>query len=71
MSTTNTYAVEGMTCAHCVAAVTGEITTLPGVRDVAIDLVAGGVSALRVTSDDALEPAVVSRAVDGAGYRIV
>ena len=46
MSTTSTYAVEGMTCAHCVAAVTDEITMLRGVRDVAIDLVAGGVSAL-------------------------
>ena len=71
MSTTSTYAVEGMTCVHCVAAVTDEITMLPGVRDVAIDFVAGGVSAVRVTSDEALEPAAVSEAVGEAGCRLV
>ena len=71
MSTTSTYAVEGMTCAHCVAAVTNEITILPGVQHVAIDLVAGGVSAVRVTSDDALDPMAVSEAVDEAGYSLV
>ena len=71
MSTTSTYAVEGMTCAHCVAAVTDEITMLRGVRDVAIDLVAGGVSALRVTSDGTLERAAVFAAVDAAGYSLI
>ena len=42
MSTTTTYLVTGMTCGHCVAAVTEEIGRLDGVSDVDVDLVAGG-----------------------------
>jgi hypothetical protein len=33
------YRVEGMTCGHCVAAVTAELRELPGVEDVKVDLV--------------------------------
>ncbi len=42
MSETTTIQVAGMTCGHCVSAVTEELTQLPGVTDVTIDLVAGG-----------------------------
>ena len=38
---TATYTVTGMTCAHCVSAVTGELSSLPGVTDVRIDLASG------------------------------
>ena len=34
-------AVDGMTCAHCVAAIDRAVSSLPGVRDVAIDLAGG------------------------------
>jgi copper chaperone len=68
--TTNSYAVTGMTCGHCVSAVTEELTRLTGVRNVAIDLVAGGTSTVRVDSDDALDDAQVRAAVDEAGYEV-
>ena len=68
MSTTATYSVTGMTCEHCVGAVTGEIRQLPGVSDVEIDLVPGGVSAVRVTSAAPLAQPAVREAVAEAGY---
>ena len=37
MSQTTTYTVTGMTCTHCVQAVTSEITELPGVSSVRVD----------------------------------
>ena len=65
--TTSTYRVTGMTCGHCVAAVTEEISALPGVTDVAVDLASGDVT---VASDVALDPAAVASAVDEAGYAL-
>ena len=49
--TSATYQVTGMTCEHCVRAVTGELTNLDGVTDVSVDLVPGGKSAVTVTSE--------------------
>jgi copper chaperone len=71
MSTTATYTVSGMTCGHCVSAVTSELTQLDGVTDVNVDLVAGGESQVTVTSAAPLEPAKVVEAVDEAGYEVV
>ena len=68
--TTQTYSVSGMTCGHCTAAVTEEISKLIGVQDVKIDLVAGGTSAVHVTSESALDEASVREAVDEAGYEL-
>jgi copper chaperone CopZ len=51
--------------------VTEELTKLPGVRDVTIDLVAGGTSPVHVISDTPLDDAQVRRAVDEAGYELV
>jgi copper chaperone len=65
--TTATYTVQGMTCGHCVASVTGALTQLPGVRDVTVDLDTGQVT---VTSDEELDTPVVRDAVDGAGYAL-
>ena len=67
MSTTNTYHVTGMTCDHCVSAVTSELTQLTGVREVAVDLPTGGVT---VTSDAPLPVDQVRQAVDEAGYEL-
>ncbi len=36
--------VKGMSCAHCVAAMTKAMTSLPGVSKVAVDLASGRVS---------------------------
>ena len=71
MSTALTYGVTGMTCEHCVRAVTDELTALRGVRDIAVDLVAGGTSTVRVVCDSPLPEQTVREAVDEAGYTLV
>jgi copper chaperone CopZ len=68
--TTTTYRVDGMTCGHCVAAVTAELTNVAGVRDVSIELVVGGASAVVVSSDAALPLHEIRDAVDEAGYSL-
>ena len=68
--TDRTYTVTGMTCGHCVGAVTEELGKLPGVSDVAVDLVAGGASAVTVTSAAPLDEPAVREAVDEAGYEL-
>jgi copper chaperone len=67
MSSTTTYTVTGMTCSHCVSAVTGELSHLQGVTDVRIDLATGAVA---VTSDAPLAVDDVRAAVDEAGYEL-
>ena len=69
--TTTTYQVTGLTCGHCVSAVTEELSALPEVTDVAVDLVAGGVSNVTVTSEQPVPAESVSAALDEAGdYRL-
>lgn len=64
---TTTYLIKGMTCGHCVNAVSGELGRVPGVREVQVDLAAGSAT---VTSDGPLDPSVVREAVDEAGYEV-
>ena len=68
---TTTYTVRGMTCGHCVNAVTEELLTVMGVTGVAIDLVEGGDSSVSVTSTEPLDMDQVKAAVDEAGYELV
>jgi copper chaperone CopZ len=68
--TTHTYSVNGMTCGHCIAAVTEELTALEGVTDVSIDLVEGGTTPVTVISDEPLDPTLVAEAIDEAGYAL-
>ena len=63
-----TINVSGMTCGHCVSAVTMELSLLPTVTEVDVDLESGQV---RITSDAALEPAQLATAIDEAGYELV
>jgi copper chaperone CopZ len=65
---TATYTVTGMTCGHCVAAVTEELSKLPGVTAVDVDLASGVAT---VQSIDPLEAQAVADAVDEAGYSVV
>lgn len=65
--TESTYTVVGMTCDHCVRAVTGEVSRLPGVNDVDVDLVTGQV---RVTSDEPVDDEAIAAAVEEAGYEV-
>ena len=66
--TTTTYQVKGMTCGHCVSAVTEELRRVDGVSDVEVDLASGNVT---VSSDAPLEAEAVRAAVDEAGYEVV
>jgi copper chaperone CopZ len=64
---TQTFSVNGMTCGHCVHAVTSELKELPGVSDVSVDLVAGGTSTVTVASEAPVSDADVAAALDEAG----
>ena len=68
MSSTATYTVSGMTCGHCVSSVTEEVSTIPGVTDVQVELASG---ALTITSEAPVEETAVKAAVDEAGYELV
>ena len=68
MSTVAEYQVDGMTCEHCVRAVTAELTAINGVRSVTVALVAGAISVVTVTSDAPLQQGLVAAAVEEAGY---
>lgn len=70
MSQTTTFSVDGMTCGHCVQHVTEELTALPGVTDVQIELVTGGSSPVTVVADGPLADDAVSAAVEEAGYAL-
>jgi copper chaperone len=70
VSTTRTYLIEGMTCGHCVSAVTGELTGLAGVLSVDIELVTGGASPVSVTSASPLRDSDVAAAIEEAGYAL-
>ena len=63
-----TINVSGMTCGHCVSAVTMELSLLPSVSEVDVDLESGQVT---ITSDTALEQAQLATAIDEAGYELV
>ncbi len=63
--------VEGMTCQHCVHAVTTEVSALPTVSDVAVQLVAGGPSTVTVTSTSELSDEQLRAAIEEAGYSLV
>ncbi len=67
MSENSTWTVTGMTCGHCVASVTEEVSAIPGVQDVQVDLPTGAVV---VTSEAPLDPAAVAAAVEEAGYAL-
>jgi len=64
---TQTFDVEGMTCDHCVHAVTEELQELDGVRAVDVDLKPGGISRITLDSEREVSGAEVSDALDEAG----
>jgi len=69
---TQTFPVTGLTCGHCVGAITSELSVLAGVTDVQIDLVVDGTSTLRVTADQVLTDDEIAVALFEAGeYQLV
>ena len=72
MSTVSTtVSVSGMTCGHCVSSVSEELEALAGVEQVDVDLNAGGVSTVIISSTRVLSPADIGEAVAEAGYLVV
>ena len=65
------YLVEGMTCSHCVASVTEEVSAVDGVESVSVDLKAGGASRIMVVSSKPVPVDNVRAAVTEAGYSLV
>jgi copper chaperone CopZ len=61
------YTVVGMTCGHCVNAVTEEVSQIPGVTAVDVDLASGG---LTVTGEAPIDETAVRAAVEEAGYEV-
>ncbi len=66
-TTTSSYTVTGMTCAHCVASVSEEVGAIDGVTGVAVDLPTGAVT---VTSSRPVDDAHIRAAVEEAGYTL-
>lgn len=62
------YSVTGMTCGHCVASVTEEVSAIPGIRDVVVDLATG---TLTFDADQPVTRDMVGAAVREAGYALV
>ena len=58
------YNVAGMSCGHCEAAVKEEISALPGVEEVVVDLDSKRVE---VSGSD-LDDAAIRAAIEEAGY---
>ncbi|MEZ2372707.1 heavy-metal-associated domain-containing protein [Arthrobacter sp. RCC_34] len=68
---TTQVSVSGMTCGHCVSSVTEELEAVDGVERVAVDLNAGGVSTVTISSRGELSPEEIGEAVAEAGYVVV
>jgi copper chaperone len=68
---TTTYPVTGMTCEHCVNAVTSELGALDGVSGVTVELVPDGISLVTVASDLPVAEAAVAGALDEAGGYLI
>jgi copper chaperone CopZ len=64
---TTTYSVSGMSCEHCVRSVTEEVSEVPGVEAVEVDLASGRLTVRGEGVDDD----AIRAAVDDAGYALV
>ncbi|MDA0182416.1 copper ion binding protein [Solirubrobacter phytolaccae] len=64
MADTLTYRVDGMSCNHCVVAVSGEVGRVPGVSTVDVDL---DTKLVRVDGAG-IDASAVVEAIDEAGY---
>ena len=64
---TETYSVTGMTCEHCIRAISAEVGAVPGVTAVDVDLTAGEVT---VSSERHVSVASIREAVEEAGYSL-
>ena len=63
---TRSYAVPGISCGHCRAAITAEVTKVAGVAAVDVDLV----SKVVTVTGAGVADAAVRDAIDEAGYDV-
>lgn len=68
---TTTYTVAGMTCAHCVRAVSAALLDIDAVTNVDVLLVPDGVSQVTVSSSSPMDPCLIRAAVADEGYAVV
>lgn len=64
---TREFVIDGMTCGHCVQAVTNEVQSVAGVTEVAVELDGGRL----IVTGDSIDEGAIAAAVDEAGYRLV
>jgi copper ion binding protein len=64
---TETYSVTGMTCEHCIRAISAEVGAVPGVTAVDVDLTVGKVT---ISSEQPVSVANIREAVEEAGYSL-
>ena len=64
MSQVLSYAVPGIHCGHCERAVKEEVSAIPGVHDVAVDLE----TKLVTVTGESLDDAALRAAIEEAGY---
>ena len=67
MNQTATYSVPGMSCGHCRAAITAEVSAVPGVETVEVDLD----TKLVAIGGENLDDSALVAAIDEAGYEAV
>lgn len=65
----NCIKVEGMSCEHCVKAITKAVSMLPGIKSVAVDLMAGNVSVEHDSAESPLEKIIFE--IEDQGYDVI
>jgi copper chaperone len=65
--TEQTYRVPDVSCDHCVAAITRELTKLPGVQEVGVDL---ATKLVTVRHDGSVGDAELRAGIEEAGYDV-
>jgi copper chaperone CopZ len=61
------YTVPGVSCGHCVKAITDELTRIPGIEQVDVDLATKHVT---VRHNDNVTDAQIQTGIEEAGYDI-
>lgn len=63
----HSFSVKGMTCQHCIDAVSDEIAAIAGVESVEVRLVPRKISTVNVGASRELETSEIAAALDEAG----
>lgn len=59
--------IKGMSCEHCVRAVTRALSSIPGISDVVVNLETGEAS---FSHQEAVDEALVAEQIEDAGYEL-